>query len=82
MSGARPYFQHSIAQLEQLVEQHRSDRQTLEIISAELQPCGDSGGLLRFAIEQTQIWIRSVEHRNRATTALLDAILIGDFEGE
>lgn len=36
MSGGRPHFQDSIAQLEQLVEQHRLDRQRLEIIAAEL----------------------------------------------
>lgn len=37
MSKQRPHFQNSIAQLEQLVEQHRSDRQRLETIAAELQ---------------------------------------------
>ena len=36
MSKQRPHFQDSIAQLEQLVEQQRSDRQRLEIIAAEL----------------------------------------------
>lgn len=36
MSGGRPHFQDSIALLEQLVEQHRLDRQRLEIIAAEL----------------------------------------------
>lgn len=36
MSVSRPHFQDSIAQLEQLVEQHRLDRQRLEIIAAEL----------------------------------------------
>lgn len=37
MSKQRPHFQDSIAQLEHLVEQQRSDRQRLEIIAAELQ---------------------------------------------
>lgn len=37
MSKSRPHFQDSIAQLEQRVEEHRSDRQRLEIIAAELQ---------------------------------------------
>ena len=37
MSGSRPHFQGSISQLEQLVEQHRLDRQRLEIIAAELR---------------------------------------------
>ena len=37
MSNQRPHFQDSIAQLEQLVEQHRTNRQRLEIIAAELK---------------------------------------------
>lgn len=37
MSSQRPHFQDSITQLEQLVEQQRSDRQRLEIIVDELQ---------------------------------------------
>lgn len=37
MSKRRPHFYDSIAQLEQLVEQRRTDRQSLEIIAAELQ---------------------------------------------
>lgn len=37
MSKQRPHFQDSIAQLEQLVEQQRSDRQRLETVAAELQ---------------------------------------------
>ncbi len=41
MSKKRPHFDDSIAQLEQLVEQHRLDRQRLEIIAAEL-PYRDS----------------------------------------
>lgn len=37
MSTQRPHFYEPIAQLEQLVEQHRFDRQPLEIIAAELR---------------------------------------------
>lgn len=37
MSKQRPHFYDTIAQLEQLVEQERSDRQRIEIIAEELQ---------------------------------------------
>lgn len=37
MSKTRPYFQNSIAQLEQLVEQHRSDDARLRAIAHELK---------------------------------------------